>query len=134
MGDDVRGKSPSTPEAALRGLDAVLGAVIDVFMLPNENRTIAMLDKHLQVCVPQLKSASLTVNRSAFIQKLHRLWPIWTHSLPPYISLFAQALLAKARFWTINSTLTSSSMLPIQHGGFRCHQKRRFALSFRIHV
>ncbi|KAG1816884.1 DUF1620-domain-containing protein [Suillus subaureus] len=47
-GDDVREEYQSIPRAALEGLDAVMGPLVDVFMLPNENRTIVMLDEYLQ--------------------------------------------------------------------------------------
>lgn len=49
-GDDVREENPSLPRVALQGLDAVMGPLVDVFVLPNENRTIVMLDEYLQVC------------------------------------------------------------------------------------
>lgn len=137
-GDDVRDEHQSIPGAALEGLDAVMGPLVDVFMLPNENRTIVMLDEYLQVCCGSLlESASLTVNRRAFIQTLHQLRLSLNHSSRPYISLSARMFLAGARSWAINSpSILScpSSMSPIQHGHFRCPQKRKSTISFRIHA
>jgi hypothetical protein len=48
-GDDVREEGQSNPRHALQGFDAVQGPLIDIFMLPNANRTIVMLDEYLQV-------------------------------------------------------------------------------------
>jgi hypothetical protein len=48
-GDDVREEGASTPRLALEGFDAVQGSLIDVYMLPSENRTIVMLDEYLLV-------------------------------------------------------------------------------------
>jgi hypothetical protein len=130
-GDDVREEHQSIPRTALEGLDAVMGPLVDVFMLPSENRTIVMLDEYLQVCcVPLLESASLTVNRRAFTQILHPLRLSSNHSSHPYISLSARMCLVSVRSWVINSASISnclSSMLPIQHGHFHYRQKRKFA-------
>lgn len=137
-GDDVREENPSLPRVALQGLDAIMGPLVDVFVLPNENRTIVMLDEYLQVCrVFLLESASLTVSRRAFIQTLRQLRLSSNHLSRSYISLSARMFLASARSWAINSPSISSclsSMLPIQHGHFRCYQKRKFTPSFQTHA
>jgi hypothetical protein len=60
---------------------------VDVGVLPNENRTIVILDEYLQVRrIPLLESANLTVNRRVFIWTLHRLRLSSSHSSRPYIS------------------------------------------------
>lgn len=91
MRDNVREEKSSIPRAALQGLDAVMGPLVDVFMLPNENWIIVILNEYLQVChISLLNSASLTVNRHAFIQKLHWL-RLGFHSSCPYILLSSPA-------------------------------------------
>ena len=121
-GDNVREEGASTPRLALEGFDAVQGPLIDVYMLPGENRTIVILDEYLQVCwSPLCSSARLTVYRFAFIRKLHQ--PRLSSSPSPHPStlLSVWVPLASARFWAINSPSTMScpsSMLPIRHGRF----------------
>ncbi|KAG1820762.1 hypothetical protein EV424DRAFT_1347024 [Suillus variegatus] len=48
MRDNVREEKSSIPRAALQGLDAVMGPLVDVFMLPNENWIIVILNEYLQ--------------------------------------------------------------------------------------
>lgn len=69
-GDDVREENPSIPRAALQGLDAVMGPLVDVFMLPNENRTIVMLDEYLQARLyPDTPSAQAEFE--SFVPSIH---------------------------------------------------------------
>lgn len=69
-GDDVREEHQSIPRAALQGLDAVMGPLVDVFMLPNENRTIVMLDEYLQARIyPDTPSAQAELE--SFVPSLH---------------------------------------------------------------
>ncbi|KAG2355552.1 hypothetical protein BDR07DRAFT_1613621 [Suillus spraguei] len=57
-GDDVIEGHQSFPRVALQGLDAVMGPLVDVFMLPNKNRTVVMLDEYLQARIyPDTPSA-----------------------------------------------------------------------------
>ncbi|KAG0701659.1 hypothetical protein DFH29DRAFT_925728 [Suillus ampliporus] len=69
-GDDVREEGPSTSRAALQGFDAVLGPLIDVFMLPNENRTIVMLDEYLQTRLYP-ETASALAEFESFVPSIH---------------------------------------------------------------
>ncbi|KAG1742160.1 hypothetical protein EDB19DRAFT_1970533 [Suillus lakei] len=48
MGGNIREENPSIPRAALQGLDAVMDPLVDVFILPNENRTTVMLNEYPQ--------------------------------------------------------------------------------------
>ncbi|KAG1717496.1 hypothetical protein EDB19DRAFT_1814298 [Suillus lakei] len=69
-GDDVREENPSIPRAALQGLDAVMGPLVDVFMLPNENRTIVMLNEYLQARLyPDTPSAQAEFE--SFVPSIH---------------------------------------------------------------
>lgn len=108
-GDDVRENS-SIPRAALQGFDAVMGPLVDVFMLPNENRTIVMLDEYLQARLyPDTPSAQaefksyapsihlalradvpdqrqILGHQLAFnleLSQFYVAYPTWTLSLPP---------------------------------------------------
>ncbi|KAG2745231.1 hypothetical protein P692DRAFT_20877183 [Suillus brevipes Sb2] len=69
-GDDVREENPFVPRAALQGLDAVMGPLVDVFVLPNENRTIVMLDEYLQARLyPDTPSAQAEFE--SFVPSIH---------------------------------------------------------------
>ncbi|KAG1790453.1 uncharacterized protein HD556DRAFT_1392090 [Suillus plorans] len=69
-GDDVRDEHQSIPGTALEGLDAVMGPLVDVFMLPNENRTIVMLDEYLQARLyPDTPSAQAEFE--SFVPSVH---------------------------------------------------------------
>ena len=48
-GDDVKEEGSPNSRHALQGFDAIQGPLVDIFMLPNANRTIVMLDEYLQV-------------------------------------------------------------------------------------
>ena len=60
-GDDVREEGASTPRLALEGFDAIRGLLIDVYMLPSENRTIVILDEYLQVCCPPSRTCAIYI-------------------------------------------------------------------------
>jgi outer membrane protein assembly factor BamB len=69
-GDDVREEHQSIPRTALEGLDAVMGPLVDVFMLPSENRTIVMLDEYLQARLyPDTPSAQAEFE--SFVPSIH---------------------------------------------------------------
>ncbi|KAG1773685.1 hypothetical protein EV702DRAFT_559870 [Suillus placidus] len=69
-GDDVREEHQSIPRDLLQGLDAVMGPLVDVFMLPNENRTIVMLDEYLQARLyPDTPSAQAEFE--SFVPSIH---------------------------------------------------------------
>ncbi|KAG2143699.1 hypothetical protein DEU56DRAFT_884358 [Suillus clintonianus] len=109
-GADVREETLPNSRAALQGLDAVMGPLVDVFMLPDENRTIVMLDEYLQArlypdtpsahaefesFVPSIHLAlradvpgqrqilghQLTLNLE--LSQFYVAYPTWTLSLPP---------------------------------------------------
>ncbi|OAX35578.1 DUF1620-domain-containing protein [Rhizopogon vinicolor AM-OR11-026] len=69
-GEDVREEDLSTSRHALEGFDAVQGPLIDVYMLPSENRTIVMLDEYLQVRLYPETASSLAEFES-FAPSIH---------------------------------------------------------------
>ena len=48
-GADALGKSLDAD--VLQGTDVVQGELVEAFMLPDEHKTIALIDKHMQVCI-----------------------------------------------------------------------------------
>ncbi|KAG1895707.1 uncharacterized protein F5891DRAFT_1193876 [Suillus fuscotomentosus] len=70
MGDNVREENPFIPRAALQGLNAVIGPLVDIFMLPNENQIIVMLNEYLQACLyPDTPSAQAEFE--SFVLSIH---------------------------------------------------------------